>query len=445
MSADSGLFQPGSEEKSHAPLAERMRARTLDDVVGQEALTGPGSPLRRLIEEGRLESMIFWGPPGCGKTTLARILMESLEASHHVLNAVTSGVADLRRVTQQARDDRRFHNRRTVLFIDEIHRFNKAQQDALLNSVEEGLLTLLAATTENPGFEVIPALMSRCHLFTLEALDQLALQSLLNRALKQDEWLRLIRAELEQEAALELMRLSGGDARRLLQLLEICMTVTPACEDGRRILTRDKLSKAGLKDRLLHDKGGDRHYDLISAFIKSIRASDADAAIYWLARMLEGGEEPRFIARRLLIVASEDIGNAAPNGLVLANACFEAVHNLGMPEAMYPLAQCTAYLASQPKSNRSASAILAARDLARKTGELPVPFHLRNAPTGLAKKLGHGAEYQYPPSHEGSFAGQDCRPEDLKETVLYHPSNRGLEGKLREYLTACWPRRERKS
>ena len=424
-----------------APLAERMRATCLEDVVGQDALTGSDSPLRRMLETGRLESLLLWGPPGCGKTTLARLVMHQSGAETHALNAVTSGVGELRKVFEEAEHAFRLHRRRTVLFIDEIHRYNKAQQDALLRHVEDGTLTLLAATTENPGFEIIPALLSRCHLFTLKELDEAALLELARRALEQDEWLRELRVELDPRAGAALCHMASGDGRRLLQVLEMAATVARPDGMGLRRVDEAVLQATGQVRRLPFDKGGDQHYDQISAFIKSVRGSDADAALYWLARLLEGGEEPRFIARRLLVLASEDIGNAAPNALVLANACFEAVHKLGMPEAMYPLAQCTAYLAAQPKSNCCAGAILEARRVVRSRGADAVPAHLRNAPTRLAKSMGHGAAYQYPPEHPGSFVEQSYLPEDLEGLRLYRPSTRGLEGKLRDYLRACWPQR----
>lgn len=437
----SDLFHDPAERQRMAPLAERMRATCLDEVVGQEALTGPDSPLRRMLESGRLESLLFWGPPGCGKTTLARLVMQESGAETHSLNAVTSGVGELRKVFEEAESAFRHHRRRTVLFIDEIHRYNKAQQDALLRHVEDGTLTLLAATTENPGFEIIPALLSRCHLFTLHELEDPALMALAHRALERDEWLRGLRVELDPLAASALCHLASGDARRLLQVLEMAATLARPDAEGLRRVDTAVLHATGQDRRLPFDKGGDQHYDQISAFIKSVRGSDADAALYWLARLLEGGEEPRFIARRLLILASEDIGNSAPNALVLANACFDATHKLGMPEAMYPLAQCTAYLAAQPKSNACAEAILEARRVVRARGADPVPAHLRNAPTRLAKAMGHGVAYQYPPAHPGSFVEQSYLPEGLEALRLYRPSPRGLEGKLRDYLAACWPGR----
>ena len=435
------IFHDPDERRRLAPLAERMRARSLDEVVGQPELTGAGSPLRAMLDSGRLESVLFWGPPGSGKTTLARLIMAESGAETHALNAVTSGVGELRRVFEAAEQALALHKRRSLLFIDEIHRYNKAQQDALLKTVEDGTLTLLAATTENPGFEIIPALLSRCHLLILQPLDDAALLGLLERALAQDEWLASLRAQVDDEARARICLLAGGDARRLLQLLEMAATVARPDAEGARRIGLAELQATGQGHRLPFDKGGDQHYDQVSALIKSVRGSDADAAIYWLARLLEAGEEPRFIARRLLILASEDIGNAAPNGLVLANACFEAVHKLGLPEAMYPLAQCAAFLAAQPKSNRCAEAILEARRVVRSRGADGVPVHLRNAPTRLAKAQGHGADYQYPPDQPGSFARQAYLPEGLEALRLYRPSRRGLEGKLRDYLASCWPER----
>ena len=410
-------------------------------MVGQEHLTGEGGLLRRLLEAGRLESMIFWGPPGCGKTTVARLLIEACGAVQHQLNAVTSGVADLRKVIATAEQDLRMHGERSVLFIDEIHRFNKAQQDALLRSVEDGTLTLLAATTENPGFEVIRPLQSRCHVLQFELLNSEAMGNLLDRALAEDEWLRSRKISFAPDARAYLLEMSGGDGRKLLQYLEMVVTIARTETDGSTKLGRDTMQRAMLRRNQPFDKGGDMHYDMVSAFIKSVRGSDADAAIYWLARMLEAGEDPVFVARRLLILASEDIGNASPNGLVLANACFEAVHKLGMPEAMYPLAQCTAYLAGQPKSNACASAILSARTFVRDTEPAPVPLHLRNAPTGLAKKLGHSDGYLYPPNHDGSFVTQQYLPKEVDE-VFYKPQDRGTEARIRSYLNSCWPERK---
>ncbi len=423
-----------------APLPERLRARQLDQVVGQEHLTGDKGLLRRMLEVGRLESMIFWGPPGCGKTTVARLLIEACGAIQHQLNAVTSGVADLRKVIATAEEDLRMHGERSVLFIDEIHRFNKAQQDALLRSVEDGTITLLAATTENPGFEVIRPLQSRCHVLQFEALTAAATGRLLDRALEEDEWLRARSVRFAEGARDYLLEMAGGDGRKLLQYLEMVVTIAREEEDG-CLLSRDTMEQAMLRRSQPFDKGGDMHYDMVSAFIKSVRGSDADAAIYWLARMLEAGEDPVFVARRLLILASEDIGNASPNGLVLANACFEAVHKLGMPEAMYPLAQCTAYLAGQPKSNACCAAIAEARSYVRNNAAAPVPLHLRNSPTNLSRSLGHSDGYQYPPNFDGSFVTQQYLPVEVNQ-VFYRPQERGTESRIRAYLKACWPERE---
>jgi putative ATPase len=436
------LFDRSAERARLAPLAERLRARRLEDVVGQPKLVAPGALLPRLLAEGRRESLIFWGPPGTGKTTVARLLIEASGAEAHVLNAVTSGVADLRRVIAEAEGAWRRAGRPSILFIDEIHRFNKAQQDALLKSVEDGTLTLIAATTENPGFEVIGALLSRCHVLVFEPLDSAALEQLLERALAEDEWLSALQVDLDAEARARLLDLAGGDARRLLQSLELAATVAePAPGGSGRRITRATLETVLLRRLQPFDKGGDQHYDLASALIKSIRGSDADAGMYWLLRLLEGGEDPVFVARRLLILASEDVGNASPNALVLAEACFEAVRKLGLPEAAYPLAQCVCYLAGQPKSNAIAVALADARRAVRDQPAFPVPPHLRNAPTRLAKELGHAGGYVYPPDVEGSFARQAYLPDGLAGTPFYRPSARGQEGRIRDYLARCWPER----
>jgi putative ATPase len=437
---DSNLFENPREVPAGVPLAERLRAENLDQVLGQPKLTGKEGLLRRLLEEGRMESLIFWGPPGCGKTTLARMLIRESGLHHESLNAVTSGVADLRRVIAEA-EARRQYGERSLLFIDEIHRYNKAQQDALLKCVEDGTITLIAATTENPGFEIIRPLLSRCHVLPFEALDDEALSLLLERALSEDAWLLSLSLEIEPVAKKALIFIAGGDARRLLQILELAVGTARTASNGKRHLKRSHIDAISKSQLLPFDKGGDQHYDIASALIKSVRGSDADAAIYWLARLLEGGEQPTFIARRLLILASEDIGNAAPNGLVLANACFDAVHKLGMPEAMYPLAQCTAYLAAQPKSNRCAEAILKAKKVVRKSVVPSVPMHLRNAPTHLAKEMGHGVGYAYPPDSEGSFVDQSYFPEGMEPQCFYRPSALGFEGRMQAYLHGCWPDR----
>jgi len=380
-----------------APLAERLRPSTLDDLIGQKHLTGKGSILRSAIEHGTVPSMILWGPPGTGKTTIANIIAHTLQVPFYTLSAISSGVKEVREVIEEAKQ-----KSKAILFIDEIHRFNKGQQDALLGAVEKGIITLIGATTENPSFEVNSALLSRCQVYVLKPLDEKELIQLLNTAIDKDEELSKKKIELKETEAL--INISGGDARKLLNLLElVCNTYN----NKEIIITDDKVMEVAQKRVALYDKKGEQHYDIISAFIKSIRGSDPNASIYWLARMIEGGEDVKFIARRMLILASEDIGNANPNALLLANATFDAVNKIGYPEANLILSQCAAYLASSPKSNASLKAIGAAMDAVKKYGDLPVPLHIRNAPTKLMKSMDYGKDYQYSHSYDNNFSPQE--------------------------------------
>ena len=422
-----------------APLAERMRPAVLKDFVGQEQLLGEGKPLRLMIEQGAVSSMIFWGPPGTGKTTLARLIAASSNAEFFQLNAVSSGVKEVRDVIAKAAKLRRLQDRATILFIDEIHRFNKAQQDALLHSVEDGTLTLIGATTENPSFEVIAPLLSRCRVYILEPLGKNDLDAIIDRTLSSDQILSKKKVVIEDRDFLMLM--SGGDARMLLNGVETAFRLTTPAPDGVVTITRERIEEAFQRKYALYDKTGEQHYDIISAFIKSLRGSDPDGAIYWMARMLEGGEEIRFIARRMVILASEDIGNADPHALVLATACFTAVDSVGMPEARIILAQTAAYLATAPKSNASYLAIEQALSDVRELPNLPVPLHLRNAPTKLMKELGYGSEYRYSHDFPGHFTEQEYLPENLKERIYYDPTDLGEEKTLGERLRQLWPRR----
>jgi putative ATPase len=414
---------------SSAPLAERMRPQTLDDLVGQEHLTGKGSVLRTAIENGKIPSMILWGPPGTGKTTIANIVAHTMNVPYFQLSAISSGVKEVREVIETARKISH-----AILFIDEIHRFNKGQQDALLGAVEKGIITLIGATTENPSFEVNSALLSRCQVYVLKPLTEDDLIKLLQQALEKDEWLKTKKIELKETEAL--ITISGGDARKLLNLLEL--VVDALSKEKKIVITDDKVMTIAQQRIALYDKSGEQHYDIISAFIKSMRGSDPNGAIYWLARMIEGGEDVKFIARRMVVFASEDIGNANPTALVLANAVFEAVNKIGYPEARIILAQGATYLASSHKSNASYMAIEEALALVREEGDLPVPLHIRNAPTGLMKKLGYGKNYKYAHSYEGNFTDQEFLPDEIKGTKLYDPGKNPREEELRRYLKGLW-------
>lgn len=418
------------------PLAERLRPKTLDEYIGQKHLVGPGAVLRNMIDAGRISSFILWGPPGVGKTTLAQIIANKLETPFYTLSAVTSGVKDVREVIERAKNNRFFSQSSPILFIDEIHRFSKSQQDSLLGAVEQGVVTLIGATTENPSFEVIRPLLSRCQLYTLKSLDKDDLLELLHRALTTDEYLKQRTVELRETAAM--LRYSGGDARKLLNILDLVVS----SESAEKVVLTDALVTERLQQNpMAYDKDGEMHYDIISAFIKSIRGSDPDAAIYWLARMVEGGEDPAFIARRLVISASEDIGLANPNALLIANACFEAVMKVGWPEGRIPLAEATIYLATSPKSNSAYNAINQALELVRQTGNLPVPLHLRNAPTKLMKQLGYGVNYKYAHDYPGHFVQQQFLPDELQNYRIWHPQENAAEQKHKERMEWLWGRK----
>ena len=419
------------------PLAERMRPLSLDDYVGQQHLVGPGAVLRRMIEGGRLSSFILWGPPGVGKTTLATIIAHQLETPFYTLSAVTSGVKDVRDVIDKAKGNRFFNTATPILFIDEIHRFSKSQQDSLLGAVEQGVVTLIGATTENPSFEVIRPLLSRCQVYTLKPLEQEDLMALVKRVTEQDVILKQKPFEFQETSAL--MRYSGGDARKLLNILEL---LYEGAEKDEKVLVTDQIVAERLQQNpLAYDKDGEMHYDIISAFIKSIRGSDPDAAIYWLARMIEGGEDPAFIARRLVISASEDIGLANPNALLLANAAFDAVMKIGWPEGRIPLAEATIYLATSPKSNSAYMAINDALQKVEQTGNQPVPLHLRNAPTKLMQQLGYSDGYKYAHDYAGNFVEQQFLPDDLKDMRLWHAQQNPSEDKLLQRMIQCWGER----
>ena len=418
------------------PLAERLRPRTLDDYIGQKHLVGEGAVLRKMIDAGRISSFILWGPPGVGKTTLAQIIAHRLETPFYTLSAVTSGVKDVRDVIEKAQKGRFFNEASPILFIDEIHRFSKSQQDSLLGAVEKGVITLIGATTENPSFEVIRPLLSRCQLYVLKSLEKDDLLRLLERAVTKDSILKDKNIELKETGAL--LRFSGGDARKLLNILELVI------ESGDTVITDEIVTMRLQQNPLAYDKDGEMHYDIISAFIKSIRGSDPDAALYWLARMIEGGEDPTFIARRLVISASEDIGLANPNALLLANAAFDAVNKIGWPEGRIPLAEATVYLATSPKSNSAYLGIDAALDLVRRTGNQPVPLPIRNAPTQLMKELGYHDGYKYPHDFPGHFTEQQYLPDDLKDVRIWHGQHSPAEEKLVERMINYWGERYKK-
>lgn len=419
------------------PLAERLRPKTLDDYIGQKHLVGQGAVLRKMIDAGRISSFILWGPPGVGKTTLAQIIANKLETPFYTLSAVTSGVKDVRDVIERAKANRFFNQASPILFIDEIHRFSKSQQDSLLGAVETGVVTLIGATTENPSFEVIRPLLSRCQLYVLKSLEKEDLLGLLQNALSKDVYLKEKNIELKETDAM--LRYSGGDARKLLNILELVVEADGSTD--KVVITDEKVVERLQQNPLAYDKDGEMHYDIISAFIKSIRGSDPDGALYWLARMVEGGEDPAFIARRLVISASEDIGLANPNALLLANAAFDAVMKIGWPEGRIPLAEATVYLATSPKSNSAYEGINSALGLVRETGNLPVPLHLRNAPTKLMKQLGYGKEYKYAHAYEGHFVHQQFLPDEVKDTRIWHPQNNAQEVKLKERMVGLWGER----
>lgn len=414
------------------PLAERIRPKTLDELAGQQHLAGKGSILRNSIEQGKIHSMILWGPPGTGKTTIANIIANSLQVPFFTLSAISSGVKDVRQVIEEAKTTPAVNGASSILFIDEIHRFNKGQQDALLGAVEKGIVTLIGATTENPSFEVNSALLSRCQVYVLKSLDEKDLVQLLHTAIQKDEVLKQKKIELKETAAL--INISGGDARKLLNLLEIvCDTV------GNNVVITDALvMDIAQKKIALYDKTGEQHYDIISAFIKSIRGSDPNAAVYWLARMIEGGEDVKFIARRLVILASEDIGNANPTALVMANASFDAVNKIGFPESSLILSQCAIYLASSAKSNSATVAIGNAMNAVRQHGDLPVPLHIRNAPTKLMKDIGYGKNYEYSHDYEKNFSAQEYLPKELSGNKFYDPGKNAREEELRRFLKNLW-------
>lgn len=416
------------------PLAERLRPQNLDEFIGQEHLVGKGAVLRRMIESGKIPSIIFWGPPGVGKTTLANIIANTIKAPFYKLSAINSGVKDVREVIEKAKSTRFFDSTAPILFIDEIHRFSKSQQDSLLNAVETGTVTLIGATTENPSFEVIRPLLSRCQVYVLKSMEKKDLEKLLQRALTEDHILKDKKIDIKENSAL--FRFSGGDARKLLNILDLNIA---SFSDEEEIVITDQMVTERLQENpAAYDKGGEMHYDIISAFIKSIRGSDPDAAIYWLARMVAGGEDPKFIARRLVISAAEDVGLANPNALLLANACFETLQKIGWPEGRIVLAETTIYLATSPKSNSAYLAIDKAIAKVEQTGNLPVPLHLRNAPTALMKELDYGKEYKYSHDYENNFVKQDFLPIEIKNSRFWEAQNSPAESKMNEWMKKLW-------
>lgn len=418
------------------PLAERMRPHTLDQYVGQKQIVGEGAVLRKMIDSGHITSFILWGPPGVGKTTLAQIIANQLEAPFYTLSAVTSGVKDVREVIQKAKQNQFFDSRSPILFIDEIHRFSKSQQDSLLGAVEKGIVTLIGATTENPSFEVIRPLLSRCQLYVLKSLCKEDLLMVLDRALKEDHYLSELDIQLKETGAL--LRYSGGDARKLLNILEL---VVEARKSDKIVISDKYVEECLQQTPLAYDKDGEMHYDIISAFIKSIRGSDPDAALYWMARMIEGGEDPQFIARRIVISAAEDVGLANPNALLLANAAFDAVMKIGWPEGRIPLAEAVVYLATSPKSNSAYLAVNSALQIVRETGNEPVPLHLRNAPTKLMEELGYSDGYKYPHDFPNHFVEQQYLPASLKGLRLWHPQPNSQEDRSRQQMRKLWNER----
>ena len=415
------------------PLAERMRPKSLEDSIGQQHLVGPGKVLRKMIDSGVVSSFILWGPPGVGKTTLAMIIAEQLKRPFYVLSAVSSGVKDVREVIQKAEGQRFFNTPNPILFIDEIHRFSKAQQDSLLAAVEKGTVTLIGATTENPSFEVISPLLSRCQVYVLKSQEKKDLEDLIDRAVTKDYYLSKRNITVKEKEAM--ISYSGGDARKLLNILEL---VVNGLGEGDIVIDNEAVHRELHENPLMYDKDGEQHYDIVSAMIKSIRGGDPNAAVYWMARMLQGGEDPKFIARRLIISAAEDIGLANPNAILIANTCFEVVHKIGMPEARIPLSECVIYLATSPKSNSAYLAIDAAIATVKQTGNSPVPLHLRNAPTKLMKDLNYGQDYKYPHDYPGNFVEQPYLPDELKEKKFYQPQQNAQEVKILERLKVWW-------